>query len=313
MKYASLGFEHAPGNLGDNIQTLAVEQFLPYVDKRFPIDALNQVQENDKYLLVMNGWFTPKPQNWPPSESIVPIFFGFHIRNDKNVQKLLLNEGSINYFKCHEPIGCRDRETANMLSRKGVKTYYSKCLTLTFPKRESEPQNGKVFLVDIDEDTPIPKHLEQVAIRITHVIPHIYSEKLKFEMARQLLDLYRKEARLVITKRLHCALPCIAFGIPIVFLTDNPDDYRISLLKDLNIKIYKRPNILLRGIYLFFRRFQYRTRNRFILSKISRILTELCWLLLINRKVDWNPKPVSIDVEKEKIIEKINELIQSKL
>jgi hypothetical protein len=63
MKYASLEFTHEPGNLGDNIQTIAVEQFLPSIDKRFPIDSLNQVREHDKYCLVMNGWFTPKPQN----------------------------------------------------------------------------------------------------------------------------------------------------------------------------------------------------------------------------------------------------------
>ena len=55
MKYASLEFTHEPGNLGDNIQTLAVEQFLPSIDKRFPIDSLNQVREHDKYCLVMNG------------------------------------------------------------------------------------------------------------------------------------------------------------------------------------------------------------------------------------------------------------------
>jgi hypothetical protein len=199
-----------------------------------------------------------------------------------------------------------------MLSKKGIKTYYSKCLTLTFPKRELEPQNGKVFLVDINEDTPIPKSLESEAIRITHVIPHVYSEELKFEMAKQLLDMYKKEARLVITKRLHCALPCIAFGIPVVFLTDNPNDYRISLLNDLNIKIYQRPNLFFRGVYLFLRRLQYQTRNKFILSKIVKILTDFCWLLLINRKIDWNPKPVSIEVEKQQLIEKINGLIQSK-
>ena len=312
MKYASLSFEHTTANLGDNIQTIAVEQFLPHIDKRFPIDTINQIRENDKYLLVMNGWFTPKPQNWPPSESIVPIFFGFHIRNDKHAQKLLLNERSINYFKCHEPIGCRDKETANMLSKKGIKSYYSKCLTLTFPKRELEPQSDKIFLVDINEDIPIPKFIEQVATRITHTVPHVYSEELKFAMAKQLLNIYRKEARLVITRRLHCALPCIAFGIPVVFLTDDPNDYRISLLKDLNVKIYKRPNIYIRGICLFLRRLQYRTRNRFILSKISRVLTDLCWPWLINRKIDWNPKPVSIDIEKAKLIEKINELVQGK-
>ena len=82
-------------NIGDNIQSIASERFLPVIDKRFNRDALNQVQEEEKFLLIMNGWYTHMPENWPPSESIIPVFIGFHITESYHVKKLLLSEESI--------------------------------------------------------------------------------------------------------------------------------------------------------------------------------------------------------------------------
>ena len=76
MKYASLKYSISTNetefeeirthhkrvkfNIGDNIQSIAAEQFLPIVDKRFNRDALNKVLESEKYLLIMNGWYTVK-------------------------------------------------------------------------------------------------------------------------------------------------------------------------------------------------------------------------------------------------------------
>ena len=59
-----------------------------------------------------------------------------------------------------------------------TKTYYSKCLTLTFPKRDLDIQDGKVFLVDVD-DIPIPKNLDQDSISLTHIVPRFISDKKK--------------------------------------------------------------------------------------------------------------------------------------
>ena len=39
--------------------------------------------------------------------------------------------------------------------------------------------------------------------------------------ARNLCNRYKKEAKLVITSRLHCAVPCMAMGIPVVLARDN--------------------------------------------------------------------------------------------
>jgi len=304
MKYASLMY--STSNIGDNFQTIAAEQYLPLVNKKVNRDNLNQVVESDRFVLIMNGWYTHIPENWPPSESIIPVFIGFHIAETKHVQELLLNNNSINYFKTHEPIGCRDKKTAELLSTRGVKTYYSKCLTLTFPKRKLNIKDGKVFLVDVD-DIPIPKQLEEEAVHITHTIQRYYSDENKTQISREILDKYKKEARLVITTKLHSALPCIAFGIPVIYFGDK-NDYRTSLLKDLGIEIYKKSKFLI--IYNFLKRAEKTVISNKFLWTIFHALSKLFRYILINRKVNWNPEPVQIENEKAEVIKKTKEALQ---
>jgi hypothetical protein len=250
MKFASLKYNRS-NNLGDEIESLAAEQFLPHLDKRFDRDSLHNISENEKYMLIMNGWFCHSPTDcFPPSDSIVPVFIGFHINKKKT--RYFLNPQCIEYFKKHEPIGCRDRRTMELLSTKGVDAFYSKCLTLTFPKRTKEPINGKVFLVDVDS-IPIPEPLYAGAIKITHITNDSWGDEIKTLLAKKLLAMYRDEARLVITTRLHCALPCIAIGVPVVYF-GHSSDARTSLLKDL-ITINKVPNKFIGEFYKDVNRF----------------------------------------------------------
>ncbi|HOD11020.1 MAG TPA: polysaccharide pyruvyl transferase family protein, partial [Flavobacterium sp.] len=44
-----------------------------------------------------------------------------------------------------------------------------------------------------------------------------YSDDQKFAMAEDILNQYAK-AKLVITSRIHCALPCLAMGTPVIFV-----------------------------------------------------------------------------------------------
>ncbi len=276
MKYASLKFNTT--NLGDEIQNIAAEQFLPTIHKKFDRDQLNFVNEKEKYLTILNGWFTHIPLNWPPSDSIVPIFIGFHITDSNDTRKFFLNKKSIDYFKSHEPIGCRDHKTSEMLIEKGVNAYYSKCLTLTFQQRKFIPKYGKVFFVDMPSYS-VPEAFMEKSHWITHIVPNIHDVKTKALMAKRLLNIYFSEASLVITTRLHCALPCIAFGIPVIFFGDR-NDYRISLIEDLGIKI-----------------------NTFRRTHNSSYITP-------PEEVDWNPKSIDIKEEKAEITKNITEMVK---
>jgi len=278
MKIGLLKYDHEP-NLGDEIQSLAALQFLPGIDAKFDRNNLSTAKADATHLLIMNGWFSQTPEkSFPPSDSILPIFVSFHIADTKESINHFLSPLSINYFKKHEPIGCRDKRTMEMLQSKGVEAFYTKCLTMTFERRQKSPENGKVFLVDIEKRIPMPRRIRKNAVRASHIIPPYISDDVKFSLAQELLDMYRNEAKLVVTTKLHCALPCIAMGIPVIFFGD-PKDYRVSILKDLGLVINRY--VLPKG------------RFPRLLNRIRRFSTAL--------SVNWDPHPIDIEAEKEKL------------
>ena len=93
-------------NLGDYIQSIAAKQIINK-SKILEIDRdeLHRFK-TAKALLIMNGWFMDKPENWPPSDKIKPLFLSFHL--NPTAEKEMLTQEGINYLKNHQPIGCRD-------------------------------------------------------------------------------------------------------------------------------------------------------------------------------------------------------------
>ncbi len=221
-------------NLGDDIQSIAVSRLLPKVDGYVCREALNQVDA--ECVVPMNGFFM-NTQNWPPSPKIRPVFFAFHVRPE-SVATIFSTEG-VAYLKHWQPIGCRDKGTLELMHKHGIDAYYSRCVTLTLPRREKSPDKGEVFLVGVSKAAheALPRYLRKEAVTVDQAkvrLP-ITDTKIKLALAEELLMQYRKRARLVVTSKIHCAMPCIAMGIPVVFLYDKAkqDDYRVSIIKDL--------------------------------------------------------------------------------
>jgi len=100
---------------------------------------------------------------------------------------------------------------------------------------------------------------------------------IKLAMAEELLKQYRDRARLVITSKIHCAMPCIAMGIPVVFLydTDKQNDYRVKIINDLVGVNY--------------------VHKSGWLAKLKNI--KLC------KQINWSPKPLDIESMKQEIRE----------
>jgi hypothetical protein len=61
-------------------------------------------------------------------------------------------------------------------------------------------------------------------VELTHTLPkdHGFSEEEKIAKAKALLDRYAR-ASLVITSRIHCALPCLGLGTPVLFIENGYD------------------------------------------------------------------------------------------
>ncbi|WP_160069587.1 polysaccharide pyruvyl transferase family protein [Sphingobacterium bovisgrunnientis] len=255
MKFGLLNYENGASgkfNVGDHIQSLAAKQFLPKIDDMIYRDRLNEYDGKDEIKVIMNGWYTHKPLNWPPAASIKPLFVSFHL-NSAHAPILLSKKENIDYLKKHSPIGCRDFGTVKFLEDKGIDCYYSACLTTTLGlKYKSDDRNDKIYMVDVlykddykqlykdfpirilshlikgkifkmfDREKKIKKIIPSDILNKAEYLTHSYwnkdySESERFEIAEDLLRKFSK-AKLVITSRIHCALPCLAMGTPVVFI-----------------------------------------------------------------------------------------------
>ena len=223
-------------NAGDYIQSIATERLMPPVIERHDRDMLKIASPESLSCVIMNGWFSHDPGNCLPiSPNIIPVFWGFHITDWNNGWEYFLKDETLSYLKKHEPIGCRDPFTAYKLKENGIETFVSRCLSLTLPLRKEQAAKKYIFIVD-GEQLKIPEHIKKEAISFTHHISAHHSEQTRWLFSKHLLYQYAANAKLVITSRLHCALPCIAMGIPVVFF-GNKDDYRVSWISELGIPI----------------------------------------------------------------------------
>jgi hypothetical protein len=213
-------------NIGDDIQSIAQQRFLTP-----PYDFINREHMHTfskRVRVIMSAWFLHSKGNWPPSNKITPIFVSFHI-----AYASLASQKFATYYKKYEPIGCRDLNTMKLLQSIGVKAYFSGCLTLTLI-RPNLPRNDMIYVVDahLTEKVVypfgannlfkalIPDDIKSKAEYIQHDIPKTLKKNettLRHEYARLLLEKYAT-AKLVITSRLHCLLPCLAYGTPVIFL-----------------------------------------------------------------------------------------------
>ena len=271
MKYGLLTYAENRQffNVGDYIQSLAAKQFLPRVDGFLNREALADYA-GDPIQLIMNGWFTHNVTNWVPAPEIEPLFVSFHVNN--TAAPGMLDDKGVAYLKAHEPIGCRDQFTVDTLRAKGIDAYFSGCLTLTldsyrvedsergdavyivdplygYPTRAKVTYNHRRFLRSVQNGdifkigrrakhlgNLIDKDLLASAVHVNQEPPaNTYSDAEKFAMAEDLLRKYAR-ARLVITSRIHCALPCLALGTPVIFVngfTTFVDSCRFDGILDL--------------------------------------------------------------------------------
>ncbi len=240
MRYALLVYSTT--NLGDDIQSLAARRFLPKVDVHVDRDFVHDVDGTEPVKLILNGWFTHRPEHWPPPPHVDPLFVSFHLTREVlgfNVRGLrpsehMLQGESLQYFRRHQPIGCRDNATVDLFRSFGIDAHFSGCLTLTLENKWSPVREDVTSLVDLPE--PLVEFVKRQVGGATRELSHNLSGREpyeeRFSRAEDLLRQYAT-SKLVVTSRLHCALPCLALGTPVVFVTDAPDTYRLSGLRDL--------------------------------------------------------------------------------
>ncbi len=280
-------------NIGDYVQTIAAKNL---IEKKGFNPVLLERETLNNYTgkpinTIINGWFLHDSNAWPPSAKIKPFFISFHIT--KKASRALLSKKSVAFFKKHEPIGCRDFYTKTILEEKGIKTYFSSCLTLTLEKKdfidssyESDIIWNDVILLnnktvmDLTSLKPISsqgksnamyklfnewralplkysyfkKYLKNInakkyllknfskkekenMINLTNAVKGDILAKYKMELVKQHLK-YLANTKLVVTSRIHTALPCLAFGTPVLFIDTDELPERLNGIKELLNCIY---------------------------------------------------------------------------
>lgn len=210
-------------NVGDHIQILASEALLRRagLHPSFQVDRDNEIAHTPAISteagvgLLMNGWFKTNPAEWPPHSAYKPVYLGFHIRLFQSPS--LIGRAAIEHYGIHGPIGCRDRYTLSLLRSYGIEAFLSHCLSLVFPRRIRDPERQKEIFV-VSRDRRILDYLP-VSLGDYKFLSH-YSDDASFARnkmrAQEILQIYREQAKLIVTTMLHCALPAIAMGIPVV-------------------------------------------------------------------------------------------------
>ena len=223
-------------NIGDEIQSLAAMRFLPNIDTLFDRDNINKTKLNTDTKLIINGWYTHSPENWPPnSNNLHPLLISMYIEQflDDKITQSFTSKESLSFLKKWGPVGARDLTTLDFLQANNIDAYFSGCLTLTLKKEPSIKRQD--FILAIGVPPKVIKHIKantnREIIQFDTLHNKIFSQSEKVAIARYYLFMYQS-AHMVITTRLHCMLPCLALETPVIAL-EGKEPYRYKGLMEL--------------------------------------------------------------------------------
>jgi hypothetical protein len=268
MKYGLLWCRTS--NLGDDIQVLAALQYVPRVDAFLNRDNLSRYRHKGAIAAIMNGWFlhpryggmhmqskserwlydrivariTGRRFDWPPPGNIKPLLVSHHFHYPD-----LMTSEVVEFYRRNGPVGCRDYKTLDLMRSNDIDAYFSGCLTLTL-RPKGVKKSGQVVFVDPfawdrnyrfplpgdrnfrnDLWECFPESIRNNALFVTQAHYGV-DVSLRQRMAQEMLAIY-ESARVIVTSRIHCALPCLALGTPVVFLRRDEEDSRFDGIVNL--------------------------------------------------------------------------------
>lgn len=173
------------------------------------------------------------------SSKIIPVFLAVTLSTvDRfmDVDKFLGDAYNWEYLIKYGPIGCRDEVTYEMFQRNHIPAYINGCMTAAFPK-DTACVGKKVLFVDAPR-TLLPYLPKLSAEECAYSTQQYYFKeeeiadyKSIFAFVKEKYREYIRTAKLVVTSRLHVALPLAAVGIPVVLAKDNVDG-RFSFIEE---------------------------------------------------------------------------------
>ncbi|PYN93762.1 MAG: hypothetical protein DMD89_23775 [Candidatus Rokuibacteriota bacterium] len=229
-------FSYYCDNLGDHIQTLALLQHV----RPALLVPRDHLTPHPDLVLLANGWLSNGRLPEPTAFRDVK-YVGVHLALERRNR---LDAQTVGRFGT---VGCRDLATRDYLAGHDIPAVLTGCATSTFPPYDGTREG--VFCVEVSDDVKeTALRLFKDPVFLTHDLdPHYrwryYPEEIdatvvreQFKRAYDHLDKYMR-AELVITSRVHAALPAAAFGTPVLYTGVAEDfDDRVGVLADAGIR-----------------------------------------------------------------------------
>ena len=220
-------------NIGDEMQQLAGLQFMPHVSEFVERDDLSEswgeggtVQHGgtgNSTIIFANAWYDKTAKTWPPPPHLNPVYLSMHFEDDA----LPLKSSSLKSLT-YWPVGSRDTASNVLLQKHWIPASMLGDLTNTLAPICDRSKGGshKVRIIDVSDSVLkaiVPKDVIDGAVFDTHKsLPP--SQKVDNQLARY-ADAYGHlrdycESKLIITERIHAALPSVAMGTPVLLIDD---------------------------------------------------------------------------------------------
>lgn len=293
MKYGYMYYQkplisemsNRPINIGDPIQSYAVKLLYREMgiqeEDIIPVPRYDLVNySGEECICVINTCSTYEELAYdshfmPPSSKIHAVPTSIHLHRK-------LPKDELEFYKACGGVGCRDTYTVEYLRSLGVAAYLSGCLTITFPRRteEQERKANKVYLINVPEDFKklIPEEISRDAVELSNI--------QRFNIIHDSNRMTKEE-----TDEFHrCG------------------EERVKLLRDtarlvITSRLHIATPCLAMGIPVILTNHDDRFGfiDRYIPSYTKEHYDE----------IDWNPKPVDIEVEKKIIKQEFFDRVRS--
>lgn len=232
-------------NLGDDLLTLAATGLMPRVDMTLDADRLDAplpgLAPEDRLVTLLCGKVLTQPIHWPPEKHIAPVVVGAHFSREDvwGIPMTALDGAGLDYLRAVGPVGCRDQVSTALLEEMHLPCHLTACLTLTLERPAvTPPEKPCILCCDVPDDVlravenAVPTMDVQAVTHQMDDAPRDFRQRM--EAAKAMLARYAG-ATCVITRRLHCAMACLAIGTPVVLLhhADYEDVTRFAPMSDM--------------------------------------------------------------------------------
>lgn len=209
-------YTYSTPNIGDDFQSYVMAGIAGQPDLWVDRDQAAKYDDQE-CKLIANAYMAAEA--FPISPLIEPHFVAIHLGGmEKPIDAAKLEFLTRNAAEAG-PIGCRDMDTYRYLERLRLPCYFAGCPTVLCEPVLGLEAEDFILFADVDPLMFGRLNRQQEVRWITQRVA-IGERAARQSLCRQRHHLYTS-ARLVVTSKIHVALPCLGIGKPVIFVRQN--------------------------------------------------------------------------------------------